>query len=255
MSGLVVPIPDRVDAETDENGNITGVYELYEDENTIEEVFKEADEDGTLVVKWVLRTQFDEEKNTIEERFTHDGILSSIKMFIYNDGVFSRNGDSVSEIEYRNAENELEHREEFTYDQLGRLVLVEHWDVFSGEETKSWHTIYVYEGEQSEPIEEWEVCDQVGYVNPGFGDSTMWITEKTYDENGNLIEKSATYDGDTYYDIFFYTYDEQGRLLSEEYHQEGTFTWEKKYIYEGEALRSIELLDNEENLLKKKTFG
>jgi YD repeat-containing protein len=92
-------------------------------------------------------------------------------------------------------------------------------------------------------------------VNPGFGDSTMWITEKTYDENGNLIEKSATYDGDTYYDIFFYTYDEQGRLLSEEYHQEGTFTWEKKYIYEGEALRSIELLDNEENLLKKKTFG
>jgi len=254
MSGLVVPIPDRVDAETDENGNVTGVYELYEDENTTEEVFKEANEEGTLVVKWVLRTQFDEERNPIEERFTHDGILSSIKTFIYNGGVSSRNGDSVSETEYRNAEGDFEHREEFTYDQLGRLVLVEHWDVFSGEETKSWHTIFVYEGEQSEPIEEWEVCDQV-YVNPGFGDSTMWITEKTYDEYGNLIEKRTTYDGETYPDFFFYTYDEQRKLLSEECYLQGTLAWEKQYTYEGETLRSIELLDNEGNLLKKKTFG
>jgi len=254
VAGFVVPLPDRVDEETDANGDVTGVYEVYEGENTTEEVFKEVNDQGEMVLKWVQRTEFNDEKNPIEERFTHNGLISWIKNYTYNGEVSSRNGEPVREIEYRNGENELEHREEYTYDLLGRLIRIDHWDVFSGVETKTWHTVFVYEGETSEPVEERDISDH-GYVNEDTGDGTMGLTRNYYDDNGNIIEKNISYDGVTFPDVFIYMYDELGRLISEECFLEGTFAWEKRYTYEGETLRSIELLDGEGNLLKKKTFG
>jgi len=253
VNGIDVPVPDRVDEETDINGNVIGIYETYEDEDSKEEVYKIPDENNNLIVKWILLTLFDEDKDPIEERFTHDDLLTSIKCYSYENQTSARDTKTLTKIEHYSEENVLVHLEEYTYDFLGRLVRIDYSDIISGEARFPWYVTYVYEGEELKPNEERILADSP-YVNPGMGDNTCEVTTFIYYDNGLLHTKRTTSDG-VNFDEFVFKYDEQSRLSTEDYSYGGEQIWTKTYLYEGDTLVTIELRDANGNLLKKKDLG
>jgi len=248
-----IPIPDRVDEEMDENGNVIGIYESYEDEDSRQEVYKVPGENGNFIVKWILLTLFDEDKDPIEERFTHEELLTSIKRYSYENQNASREAKTLTKIEYSSGENVLMHLEEYTYDLLGRLVRVDHSDIISGEAHIPWYVTYDYEGEELNPQEE-RILSGSNYINPWTDDNTCEVTEFFYNDNGLLRMKRTSSDGEIF-DILVFEYDEQSRLSKEYYFTEEEIKRTKTYFYEGDTLVTIELRDANGNLLKKKDLG
>ncbi len=249
---VIAPVPDRIEEETDENGNVIGILSTYEEDNKKEEVYKEKDENGNWVEKWILLTLFDEEKDPIEERLTHQGLLSFVKRYFYENLSSSRDRKDVSKVEYSSDGNTIQHMEEYTYDLTGRLTRIDHYDIVTtGEEVYKWHTAFTYEGEQREPNEERIFAE--GHFNENTGDETVEFCTYIYNEARLITEKRTAGDGlnDR---VLLFEYNDQSLLVSEEYQKEGQTISTKTYLYEGEILRSIEIRDGTGKLVKKRTI-
>jgi len=253
-SGRVTPpIPDRVDIETDENGLLIGVYEIFLGANSREEIYKEANEKNELVVKWVLKTVYNDDGDPTEERFTHEGLLSSIKRFSFENEASSRENGKKIKIEYFSESGELRHIEERQYDISERLIRTDHSDNVYGETLNGWHVEYYYEKDQANPYEE-RIFSDSSYVNPYTNDGTLEVYTYTYREDGLLTEKRIATDGAHFGKIILYEYDMQNHLIQETYLIEAETEWIKTYLYDGDILLSIELRDAGGNLIKKRTI-
>jgi antitoxin component YwqK of YwqJK toxin-antitoxin module len=108
----------------------------------------------------------------------------------------------------------------YFYDDLGRLVRVETWDIEGGVEELSRADDFLYEGDASGYHQRNRDSDGDGIVD--------WVNLMTYDENG-LWVKTATDDGSIWWERH---YNESGMLMKEKTHHPDGDDLEYFYAYD-----------------------
>lgn len=192
-----------------------GEYEFY-DRNV--NIF---DKDDNILINVEYRSEngepnrkvlytYDADGNIIKEDFYVDNRLSDYIEYEYNE-----NGIMISDTEYDILNNDEVHeiKTDYIYDDKGRLSAEQAYQ----NDHESWRIEYEYD-------------EQDRLVKENFYSRINSYFSYTYDENGNLAERTS--DGEFGVTVTYYTYDENNRLVKSEDYHDGEWLYTYEYEYE-----------------------
>ncbi len=165
-------------------------------------------ENEELPTNWTIYT-YDTYSKLIKEDFYYNS-----RLWHYIEYEYDENNCRISDTEYSVLYNDELHeiKTEYIYDDKGRLFAE-----------------YGYQNDHQSGKIEYEYDEQDRLIKDTFYGRINSYRSYSYDENGNLSEK--TNDGEFGVTVTYYTYDENNRLIkAEDYHDgEWIYTYEYKY--------------------------
>ena len=207
--------------EIPENAVYKQIVTSYSSRGFFERIVNIFDEKDNKLINAVYTSENDESP-TSWTIYTYDTDGKLIKEdFYFNDSLlhyveyeYDENGFMISDTEYSYLYNGEVHevRTEYIYDDKGRLSAEQAYQ----NDHQSWRIEYEYD-------------EQDRLIKDNYYSRINSYRSYSYDENGNLSEK--TDDGEFGITVTHYTYDEDNRLISaEEYHEnELMYTYEYEY--------------------------
>lgn len=159
---------------------------------------------------WTIYT-YDTDSRLIKEDFYY----YNNRLLHYIEYKYNGNGIMISDTEYDNLNNGEVHeiRTEYIYDDKGRLF-AEHG----------------YQNDHQSGKIEYEYDEQDRLIKDTFYGRINSYRSYSYDENGNLSEK--TDNGEFGVTVTYYTYDENNRLIKAEDYHDGEWIYTYEYEYE-----------------------
>lgn len=209
-----IEVPENaVYKQTITSNNSRGFFERIvnifdeKDNKLINAVYtSENDESPT---SWTIYTYDTDGKLIKEDFYFNDSLLHYIEY------EYDENGFMISDTEYSYLYNGEVHevRTEYIYDDKGRLSAEQAYQ----NDHQSWRIEYEYD-------------EQDRLIKDNYYSRINSYRSYSYDENGNLSEK--TDDGEFGITVTYYTYDEDNRPVSAEEYHEGELMYTYEYEYE-----------------------
>ncbi len=209
------------DIEIPENAEYKQTATIYDSHGFFERIVNIFDENDNVLINAVYTSENDEPPTSrtiyiydTDGRLIREEFYYNNRLRHYIEYEYDENGVMISDTEYTNLDNSEIHeiKTEYIYDDKGRLFAE-----------------YGYQNDHQSGKIEYEYDEQDRLIKDTFYGRINSYRSYSYDENGNLSEK--TNDGEFGVTVTYYTYDENNCLIkAEDYHDdEWIYTYEYKY--------------------------